>query len=87
MLRAMTAAVLTLATLVCLVVIAFLLQVATKSGGGDIVALGMLLAFAAAVAGMWFCFSRRWHIAACILAIIPVALIIVFLSTFQLRMF
>ena len=87
MLRAMTAAVLTLATLVCLVVIAFLLQVATKSGGGDIVALGGLLVFAAFVGGMWFCFSRRWHIAACILAIVPVALIIVFLSTFQLRMF
>lgn len=87
MLRIVTATALSLASLVCLVVVAFLWGVFGKSGGGDPVAGGLLLLMLACVGGMWFAFSRRWHILAWLIAAAPVALIVLFLATFQLRMF
>jgi hypothetical protein len=87
MLRIVTATALSLATIACLVVVAFLWAVFGKSGGGDPVAGGLLLLMLAFIGGMWFAFSRRWHILAWLLAAAPVALIALFLATFKLPMF
>ena len=87
MLRAATATAITLATLVCLGAAAFLWLVFTNSDGGDYVSGGALLLILAAIGGMWFAFSRRWHVAAWLIGALPVGLIVLFLATFRMRMF
>ena len=48
---------------------------------------GLLLLLLVAIGGMWFAFSKRWHIAAWLIGAVPVTLIVIFLATFKLRMF
>jgi hypothetical protein len=84
MVRIITIAVLCLATAWSLVVIAFLWAVTAK---GEISAFGLLAAFALGLAAMWFAFSRGRHLAAVLIAAIPVGFTIAILWNFHLRMF
>jgi hypothetical protein len=87
MMRALTAVVISFATLFCLVVMAFLWAVFSKAGRGDPLSLGLLVVFGAFIAGMWLAFSRRWHIIAWALAALPVVLAGGLLSQLKLRYF
>jgi hypothetical protein len=83
--RAVTAIALGCSSLVCLMVAWFGFTVALK--GLDPVPLGLALVALACIAGMWFAFARRLDLVAWFAAAAPVALVVVFLATFKLRMF